>query len=199
MAKRAFDCAVALTGLICLWPFLFVMAVLIKLDSDGPVIFSQERIGRGSKPFRIYKFRTMITGADKGRQITCGDDPRITRVGRVLRKAKLDELPQLLNVLKGDMSLVGPRPEVPRYVDRFRAEYAEILTVRPGITDAASVKFWNEAALLGSAPDPDVLYERLILPEKIALGQQYVHQASFVTDLAIVFNTCRAAMFKRPE
>jgi len=144
------------------------------------VFFRQKRMGRGGRPFFILKFRTMVQEAPKrGGPITCGDDPRITRIGRLLRKTKLDELPQLINVLRGDMSLVGPRPEVPKYVEMFRQDYEEILRVRPGITDLASVKFCDEAALLGSAANPEEEYLRRVLPEKIRLAKEYVAKFTY--------------------
>lgn len=163
----------------------------MKLDSRGPVFFRQERVGRNFRPFRIFKFRTMVVDAPRlGGQITSGhEDPRITRVGRFLRRWKLDELPQLFNVVCGDMSLVGPRPEVPRYVEMFRDEYKEVLRVRPGITDLASIKFRDEASLLSGSADPEQTYVKEILPEKLALAREYVARASFGFDLRILFRT----------
>ena len=156
MIKRAFDIVVSFVGLVGLFPLMLLVAALIKLDSSGPVFFRQERIGRGFRPFQILKFRTMIDNAQtKGRLITLAQDPRITRVGRILRHTKIDELPQLINVLNGDMSLVGPRPEVRRYVEAFQKDYEEILQVRPGITDLASLKYRNEEAILGNSDNPE--------------------------------------------
>ena len=153
--KRLLDIIVALLGLLLLFVPGLLAAVIIKMTSAGPVFFRQERVGRRFRPFRICKFRTMVQDAPRqGGQITCGDDRRITRIGRILRGTKIDELPQLINVLKGEMSLVGPRPEVPRYVEMFRADYAEILEVRPGITDLASIKYRDETAILGQADGP---------------------------------------------
>jgi lipopolysaccharide/colanic/teichoic acid biosynthesis glycosyltransferase len=178
---------------LCLLPLFCVVAVLIKLDSEGPVFFRHERVGRRFQSFRIYKFRTMVQDASRrGGPITCGDDPRITWVGRLLRRTKIDELPQLINVIKGDMSIVGPRPEVRQYVERFRDDYSEILTVRPGITDPASLKFRNEAALLGTAADPIDVYLRLILPEKLHLGKQYVRRATLGSDVRLIVKTVAA-------
>src|SRR2546428_688896 len=152
--KRAFDIVVSVVGLILLGPLLLLIGMLIKLDSPGPVFFRQERIGKGFRPFLIYKLRTMVQNAPQtGAPITSGNDPRITAVGRFLRKTKIDELPQLINVLNGDMSLVGPRPEIRQYVDAYRQDYEEILTVRPGITDLASLKYRDEAILLGQSSD----------------------------------------------
>lgn len=188
--KRIFDLAVAFFGFLVLSPLLTVVAVLIKLDSEGPVFFRQERIGRGFKPFCIYKFRTMVKDAqERGGRITSGEDARITWIGRILRKAKIDELPQLLNVLKGEMSFVGPRPEVKKYVELFRHDYEEILKIRPGITDLASLKYRNEALILGQAKDPDETYIKLVLPDKIRLAKEYLRCSTFTFDLALIFKT----------
>ncbi len=158
MMKRGLDVVVAGAGLLALSPVLAVIAILIKLDSPGRVLFTQVRVGRRFHPFVIYKFRTMRAGGGLERPITIGNDRRITRVGRVLRHTKLDEIPQLYNVLKGDMSLVGPRPELPQFVERFRSEYAEILEARPGLTDLASIAYRHEAAQLAAAADPEAEY-----------------------------------------
>jgi lipopolysaccharide/colanic/teichoic acid biosynthesis glycosyltransferase len=190
MIKRVFDVVTALAGVLCLLPLLFVVSILIKLDSNGPVLFRQERVGRRFRSFRIYKFRTMVEDAPaRGGSITCGEDPRITRIGRFLRRTKIDELPQLVNVLKGDMSIVGPRPEVPRYVDCFRDDYEQILTVRPGITDLASLKFRDEATLLGAVPNPEDTYLHSILPEKVSLEKEYIRRASMWFDLTLIAKT----------
>lgn len=188
--KRAFDIVVAAVGLLVVAPLFPVVAVLIKLDSRGPVFFRQERVGRGFRPFRIYKFRTMVQDASqRGGPLTSANDRRVTRVGRFLRKAKIDELPQLINVLKGEMSLVGPRPEVRKYVELFRDDYREILKVRPGITDLASLRYRNEDAILGAAKDPEREYVTRVLPEKIELAKQYISNASFWFDLALIMRT----------
>jgi len=198
MIKRAFDLSAAAAGLLCLSPLFIVVAALIKLDSGGTVFFTQERVGRGFRSFRIYKFRTMMKDAPgKGGPITFGEDPRITPIGRVLRKTKIDELPQLINVLKGEMSLVGPRPEVRQYVDYFRQDYAQILTVRPGMTDLASVKFCDEAAILGAFPNPEEMYLTAILPQKLDLGKEYVRGSSMALDLAVIFKTLAALIGRR--
>ena len=190
MIKRSFDIVIATTGLIVLLPIIMVVAVLIKCDSQGPVFFKQQRIGKGFHAFLIYKFRTMKKNSElTGSLITVGEDPRITRVGRFLRKTKIDELPQLINVLKGEMSLVGPRPELPRFVELFRREYAEILTVRPGITDLASLKYRDEAALLDSARNPEDEYLAHVLPDKIRLARDYLQRASFFFDLSLILKT----------
>jgi len=162
----------------------------VKVTSPGPVFFRQERIGRKLRPFSIYKFRSMVADSSTaGKEITIGEDSRITRVGRILRKTKIDELPQLLNVLKGEMSLVGPRPEVPKYVAMFREDFAEILQIRPGITDLASVEYRDESAVLARAPDPEDQYVRVVLPCKIRLAKQYLRRSSLALDLKIILRT----------
>ncbi len=187
MMKRSFDVIISCVGLLFLLPLLPIVALLIKLDSEGPIFFLQERIGRRFRPFRIYKFRTMVHNAPSlGALLTCGSDPRITRLGRLLRRTKIDELPQLLNVLKGEMSLVGPRPEVLRYAEMFRQDFEEVLTVRPGITDPASLKYCDETTLLGSKVDPEAEYIKHVLPDKIKLAKEYVHHSSFRTDLFLI-------------
>ena len=189
MIKRMLDLAVSLIGLICLLPLLLLVAVLIKLDSTGPVLFRQTRMGMRFRPFQILKFRTMVQDSSRGQSITVGDDPRITRVGRFLRKTKIDELPQLINVFKGEMTFVGPRPEVPQYVELFRQDYEEILKIRPGITDLASIKYRNEAALLGQSKNPEEEYVTRVLPDKISLGREYVRCSSLAFDLRLIFRT----------
>ena len=188
--KRLFDILVSGLGLILLSPLLLVVAVLVRATSAGPVFFLQTRVGRDFQPFQIFKFRTMVADAPKrGGQLTAGADPRITEIGRVLRKTKIDELPQLWNVLVGDMSLVGPRPEVPKYVEMFRDDYRTILSVRPGITDPASLKFRDEAAVLAQASDPEAAYIEQILPEKIALAKTYIERSSLFYDLSLILQT----------
>jgi lipopolysaccharide/colanic/teichoic acid biosynthesis glycosyltransferase len=190
MMKRTFDILVSAAGLVLLSPVLLVVALLIKADSAGPVFFLQERMGRRFRPFHIYKFRTMVPDAPRlGKLITIGEDPRITRVGRILRLTKIDELPQLLNVLKGDMSLVGPRPEVRHYVELFRPDYEEILQVPPGITDLASVHYRHESEILGRAENPEEQYIKEILPEKIRLAKEYLRQSSFCFDAGLIVQT----------
>jgi len=195
--KRMLDVAVSLAGLILLSPVLLAIAAVIKWDSPGPVFFKQERIGRGFRPFLIYKFRTMVSRSQAGRLFTVAGDPRVTRCGAFLRKTKLDELPQLINVLKGEMTLVGPRPEVPRYVAAFHREYEEILTVRPGLTDLASLKYRDEAALLGRSADPEREYLHRILPDKIRLGKEYIQRSSVLFDLSLIFRTLLKIVFPR--
>ncbi len=188
--KRTFDVVVGVLGILLLLPFGVAVALLIKLDSRGPVFFRQERVGRGFRPFFIYKFRTMVEDAPRrGGLITVGEDPRITRVGWYLRKAKIDELPQLINVAKGEMSFVGPRPEVRQYVELFRKDYEEILKVRPGITDLASLKNRDEADVLGRSQDREEEYVNRILPEKIHLAKEHLRRSSFFLDLTLVFKT----------
>jgi len=188
--KQLFDIVVAFLGLLLLSPLLLLVTLLIKLDSSGPVFFKQERMGREFRPFLIFKFRTMVhDAARKGGPITFGADPRITRVGRVLRKTKIDELPQLVNVLRGEMSFVGPRPEVRTYVERFREDYKEILQVVPGITDLASVQYRDEAEVLGRFEDPEAAYVRHILPEKIKLAKEYVRRSSLFFDITLILKT----------
>lgn len=190
MFKRTFDIVVSLLGIIVLLPLWCVVAVAIKLDSPGPVFFTQERIGRGFRPFFIYKFRTMVESAQhQGGSITADGDVRITRVGRFLRKTKIDELPQLINVLRGEMSFVGPRPEVAQYVEIYPQDYAEILAVRPGITDLASLRYRDEEGVLGKAQNPEEEYVSRILPEKIGLAKEYIRKSSFVLDLTLIART----------
>lgn len=190
MIKRVFDLLASAAALLLLSPLLLMVAALVRATSRGPVFFRQERIGRNSRPFRIYKFRTMVQDAPRhGGLVTFGADPRITRVGRFLRAAKIDELPQLINVLLGDMSFVGPRPEVRKYVEMFRDDYAEVLRVRPGITDLASIKYRHEAEILGHADDPEREYIERILPDKIKLGKEYAKNNSLWLDVVIILKT----------
>jgi lipopolysaccharide/colanic/teichoic acid biosynthesis glycosyltransferase len=187
--KRIFDFTVSLIGLIILSPAFLLIAICIKLDSEGPVFFRQERIGYLGTPFRILKFRTM-TGAASGLPLTVGDDIRITKYGRFLRKFKLDELPQLINVLKGDMSLVGPRPEVPRYVAAYPEDVKKfVLSVRPGITDFAAIEFKDENEILRASTDPEKDYLEKILPRKLAYYQEYVRRRSLLLDMYLIFRT----------
>lgn len=194
MLKRGFDLLASFIGLLVLAPLLLALAILIKIDSPGPVFFRQERVGRYGKVFRIHKFRTMVTDAErKGLQITVGTDARVTRTGHALRKYKLDELPQLIDVLLGDMSLVGPRPEVPRYVACYPENIRSIvLSVRPGITDRASIEYKDENRILGLADDPNRAYIEEVLPVKLRYYVDYVANRSFVGDLRIIFSTILA-------
>jgi lipopolysaccharide/colanic/teichoic acid biosynthesis glycosyltransferase len=190
MTKRLFDLLFALIGIIILMPIFLAIALWIKLDSPGSVLFRQTRIGRFGHEFKIYKFRTMVANAEAfGKQITADGDRRITKSGKFLRKYKLDELPQLFNVLKGEMSIVGPRPEVPTYVALYTLEQRQVLEVPPGITDLASIHFRNESELLANTPNPEQTYIQAIMPRKLELNSQYIAQASLGLDLAIILQT----------
>lgn len=188
MGKRLFDIAASALGLLLLAPLLLLAALWIRLDSPGPALFRQSRVGRFGVPFTIHKFRTMRV--EPGAALTVGADPRITRSGHVLRQTKLDELPQLWDVLRGAMSLVGPRPELPRYVELYPAEMRErVLAVRPGITDPASLAFSHEAELLAACADPEREYREVILPAKLKLSADYAASASLMTDLRLIWAT----------
>jgi lipopolysaccharide/colanic/teichoic acid biosynthesis glycosyltransferase len=195
MSKRLFDVVAAGCGLVVLAPVLLAIALWIRLDSPGPALFRQRRVGRHGRLFDIYKFRTMVRHPDHGLQLTVGHDPRITRAGRVLRRTKLDELPQLLNVLGGTMSLVGPRPEVPRYVDCYPPAVRQtVLSVAPGITDLAAILYKDENDILGRAPDPERAYIETILPVKLEYYERYVRDRSFWLDLRILVRTLAAIL-----
>ncbi len=187
-AKRALDVSLSSLALVTLWPVMAAIAVAVKLDSPGPVLFRQQRVGAHGAPFTILKFRSMASGVS-GPAVTARTDARVTRVGRLLRRYKLDELPQLWNVLVGDMSLVGPRPEVERYVRLFPDAYARILRVRPGITDFAALEYRDEEATLSRWPDVEAAYTQLVLPAKIALYHRYLDEMSLRTDAALVLRT----------
>lgn len=193
MAKRLVDLVFAVGGLLLLSPLLLLTALAIRLDSPGPVFFRQERVGRHGRPFRIHKFRTMVADAPlRGPALTVGDDARITRVGRWLRERRLDELPQLIDVLYGDMSVVGPRPELPRYVAQYPAALRErVLAVRPGITDPASLAHLDESALLAQAADPEREYVEVLLPRKLQLAADYADRASTVSDLCVLWRSVK--------
>ncbi len=196
LLKRCFDLIVSLIVLIVFGPFFLILAILIKKDSKGPVFYRQVRIGKDGEPFKIYKFRTMFKDADKsGVTSTKSDDMRITKIGRFIRNYNLDELAQFINVLKGEMSIVGPRPEIPYYVDKFTEEEKIILSVKPGITDWACI--WNpdEGKLLAGSDDPDRDYFEKIRPEKIRLQLKYIREHSFLTDLKIIFITLKILLF----
>jgi lipopolysaccharide/colanic/teichoic acid biosynthesis glycosyltransferase len=199
MMKRSFDLLVAGLALLLLTPLLLLLALWIKLDSSGPALFRQERVGRGGRLFRIRKLRTMAHDPDHaGPGITVGRDERITRAGHFLRRNKLDELPQLLDVLQGHMSVVGPRPELPLYVALYPAALRQkILSVRPGITDLASIEYRNEGELLAKALDPEREYREVILPAKLQMAEAYVDQASLWFDLKLVWRTVRAVWVGR--
>jgi len=188
--KRTFDIIASLLGLVILSPVMISFIVFIKLDSPGPVFYRGERVGRYGRTFRIFKFRTMAADAEKtGGPSTASDDPRITRFGAFLRRYKMDELPQLINVLKGEMSIVGPRPEVPMEVETYTSEQRRILEVRPGITDWASLTFHNEGEILRGSRDPHQVYREKIKPEKLRLALKYIDERSFLTDMKIILET----------
>jgi lipopolysaccharide/colanic/teichoic acid biosynthesis glycosyltransferase len=190
IAKRFLDTICATIGIVVLSPFGVLLALLIKLSDRGPVFYSQTRIGQFGKPFRIWKFRSMQVDAEKiGLPITKEEDPRITRIGRLLRKAKLDELPQLWNVVTGNMSLVGPRPEVPRYVAQYSIEQREVLNFRPGITDLATLLYRNEERMLRGVPDAERVYLEQIMPPKIDLSLAYARQAGLWEDTKVILRT----------
>lgn len=191
MAKRLLDIIGAITGLLLFFPLLTLMSIWIKLDSKGPIFFRQERVGRYGKPFRIHKFRTMIVNAEsQGLPLTTSQDTRITQSGKFLRKYKLDELTQLIDVLKGDMSLVGPRPEVPKYVAHYPPELKKIvLSVKPGITDIASIEYRNENDILSNATDPEIAYIRQVLPVKLKYHRKYASEQSLLLDIYLIFKT----------
>lgn len=190
--KRLFDLAASGLGLLAMSPLLLVVAVWIKCDSRGPVFYRQVRVGRGNRDFRLFKFRSMRVGSDRKGLITIGGhDPRVTRSGYFLRKYKLDELPQLINVFVGDMSLVGPRPEVRKYVDLYTPEQMRVLDVRPGITDPASIRYRNENELLGRVDDPDRYYVEVILPDKLRMNLEYVEKHTLRYDMRLILQTFR--------
>ena len=195
IAKRVMDIAISAAALCVLWPVFLLIALAIVIDDPGPVFYRQVRVGRGGRPFRIFKFRTMVVDADKkGLSITVGRDSRITRVGAFLRKTKLDELAQLLNVLCGQMSFVGPRPEVPRYVELYTPYQRQVLLVRPGITDYASIAYRNENDLLAGADDPERMYIETIMPDKIELNMKYLREISPLADLRLILKTVIAVI-----
>lgn len=190
--KRLFDLCCTVCGLLLIWPLLLLIALLVKCDDGGPVFFRQQRIGRHGKPFRMWKYRTMVVNAEAlGLQITVGRDPRITRFGHLLRATKLDELPQLFNVLVGEMSLVGPRPEVARYVGMYTEAQRPVLELMPGITDPASIQYRHESELLAQADDPDRTYIDVIMPEKVRLNLEYAQQATPLHDFLIILHTLK--------
>ena len=193
--KRLMDIVISGGALLVIWPVLLVVALAIKIDDPGPVFYRQVRVGRGGKTFRIFKFRTMVVDADKkGLAITVGRDNRITRVGALLRRTKLDELAQLINVFTGDMSFVGPRPEVQKYVDLYTPYQRQVLLVRPGITDYASIAYRNENDMLAGAEDPERMYIDVIMPDKIELNMKYLREISPAADIRLIFGTILAVI-----
>ncbi len=197
MLKRLFDIIVSLLAIIFLLPIWLLVALLIVIDSKGGIFYIQQRIGKNGKPFGLYKFRTMHPDSDKKGLLTVGGrDPRVTRVGYWLRKYKLDELPQLFNVLKGDMSLVGPRPEVKKYTDLYTDEQRRVLTVKPGITDYASIEYADENDILAKSENPEKTYIEEIMPHKLELNQKYINNQGFVTDIKIIWLTIKKILTK---
>ncbi len=195
--KRAFDIVASGVGLILLGPLFLVLAIWIKLDSRGPVFYRQVRVGRHNRDFRLFKFRSMRPDSDKFGLITVGGhDPRVTRSGYYIRKYKLDELPQLINVFIGDMSLVGPRPEVRKYVELYTPEQMRVLDVRPGITSLASIRYRNENEILAKASDPDRAYIEKVMPDKLAIDLEYIGHAGLATDIALIFRTLKEIITK---
>lgn len=195
MLKRGLDIVASGIALVALFPLMLVVAILVRLDSPGPSLFRQTRVGKSFCRFQLLKFRSMRNGSC-GTEVTCGRDARITRVGAFLRAFKLDELPQLWNVFCGDMSFVGPRPEVPMFVERVRPDYEEILSVRPGITDPASIRYRSEAEMLARVPDPISYYVEVILPDKLRISKAYVRSANIWSDVCLIFQTL-AVLFKK--
>jgi len=196
--KRYIDIILSTFGLIILFPVLLIVAILIKLESKGSILFCKKRIGKEGNLFKLIKFRTMLEDKSKeSLQFTPGDRQRITKIGRVLRKIKIDELPTLINVLKGDMSLVGPRPEVPKYLHFYEGEKREILSIQPGITDFASKKYRDEEEILAKAELPEKMYEEKILPDKLELNMNYLRNISFKQDLQIILETIKVVSFSK--
>lgn len=195
--KRLFDIVASGLGVLVLSPLFLILAIWIKLDSKGPVFYKQIRVGRNNKDFQLFKFRSMRVGSDKKGLITVGErDPRITRSGYFIRKYKLDEFPQLINVFIGDMSLVGPRPEVRKYVEMYTPEQMHVLDVRPGITDMASILYRNENELLEKADDPDKFYVEVVMQDKLRINLEYVAKHSFWFDIKLIFKTFWAIVAK---
>ena len=192
MLKRLVDILFSLLGLIILFPFLFIISLVVAFSSPGGIFYLQERVGRNNINFKLFKFRTMRVNSDRLGLITIGGrDPRITAAGYYLRKYKLDELPQLLNVLFGTMSLVGPRPEVRKYVDLYTEEQKKVLDVKPGITDYASLEYFSENELLAKSPDPESTYINVVMPSKLALNKKYIEEAGLLTDFKIILRTLK--------
>lgn len=199
-AKRVIDVTLGSVGLLLFAPVLIVIAALVKAQDGGPVFFRQQRVGRGGRRFHMWKFRTMVPNAGSfGPELTAAGDPRITPLGVWLRSRKLDELPQLFNVLVGEMTLVGPRPEVPKFVDKFTRDQRRVLELRPGVTDRASILFADEGALLAEQSEPERFYVEQILPEKIRINLEYARTATPFSDLVIVFETARRVLLRGPR
>jgi lipopolysaccharide/colanic/teichoic acid biosynthesis glycosyltransferase len=191
MLKRIFDIIASFIGLLILSPFLLILALAIVLESKGGVFYMQTRVGKDNKDFKLFKFRSMAVGSDKKGLLTIGKDSRITKVGHFIRKYKLDEFAQLLNVLKGDMSLVGPRPEVRKYVDLYNKEQMEVLNVKPGITDYASIEYFDENQILGASNNPEKIYIEEVMPHKLELNKKYIQNPSLYHDIKLIFKTLK--------
>lgn len=187
--KRIFDIVASCSVLVLLSPLFIIISIWIALDSKGGIFYRQIRIGKNEKEFQLYKFRSMAVGSDKSGQLTIGEDARITKSGKFIRKTKIDEFPQLLNIIFGDMSIVGPRPEVPKYVALYSDEQKKVLSIRPGLTDYASLEYFDEQSILGQSKDPEKAYISEIMPAKLKLNLRYIDEQSFVTDLKIIFKT----------
>jgi lipopolysaccharide/colanic/teichoic acid biosynthesis glycosyltransferase len=194
--KRLFDIISSLLVLIVLSPLLLIIGLWIVIDSKGGAFYKQERIGKNKKPFGLYKFRSMRPDSDKKGQITIGNDDRITKVGKFIRKYKIDELPQLINILIGDMSVVGPRPEVKKYVDLYNDEQLKVLSVKPGLSDYASIEYFDEQTILGKAKDPNKEYIEVVMPAKLKLNLKYIEDKSLLTDFKIIFKTLAKIIIK---
>ena len=198
--KRIFDTIISLLALILLIPLFLFLIIWIIIDSHGGFFYVQKRVGKSGKDFGLLKFRTMYTGSDSKGLLTVGmEDPRITKPGKILRKYKMDELPQLLNVIAGQMSIVGPRPEVRKYVELYNDDQKKVLEVRPGLTDYASLMYMNENEILGSSPDPEYAYIHEIMPAKLELNLKYIREKSFTTDLRIIIKTIRGIISSKPD
>ncbi len=191
LTKRIFDFISSTMVLILLSPFFIVIGLWIVIDSKGGIFYKHVRIGKNGKEFGLLKFRSMSVGSDKGSQITIGNDARVTKVGRFIRKYKIDELPQLINILKGEMSVVGPRPEVKKYVNLYNKEQLKVLSVLPGLSDFASIEYFDEQRILGEADNPDEKYINVVMPEKLKLNLKYIRTQSFSTDIKIILKTLR--------
>lgn len=189
LSKRIFDIIASLSVLLVLFPVLLAIALWIALESKGGVFYKQIRIGKNRKEFGLFKFRSMRKDADKAGQLTIGDDNRVTKAGRFIRKYKLDELPQLINIIKGEMSVVGPRPEVPKYVKYYTVEQLHVLSVLPGLTDYASIEYLDEQKVLGAADNPEKTYMEEVMPKKLALNLKYIEERSFLLDIKLIFRT----------
>ncbi|MBN4071369.1 sugar transferase [Crocinitomix catalasitica] len=195
LSKRIFDVISSLVVLQILLPFLLVFALIILIGSKGGVLYSQERVGKNGKIFHLLKFRSMKVNADKEGQLTVGDDHRVTNFGKFLRASKMDEIPQLLNIIVGQMSVVGPRPEVQKYVHLYNAEQLKVLSVKPGLTDLASVEYMNEQEQLGQAVNPEEHYVNVIMPKKLELNLDYIEKRNFLFDLRLIFKTIGKILF----